>query len=519
MMQRTTPRTSRSPWLRHVGLINDYVRIPYANGSSFASQFLYREFKARGHQVTVVGPRDPDATPAELPQSHVSLPSLPLRNHPGVYLPLPTRRSLAAVAAQRFDVMLGQASSELLELGVYMRATQHVPFLCVNTIHLPSVYNVVLPDALLNNPRTNRLFADGIVPWAERQRAAMYNQTDGIIVLSEKLADYWQQRGVTVPIHVIPRSVDPDIFDRQPQADLFDPRAKPGYRLLCVCRHTREKNVSRLLTLFAKHIYRQVPEATLTLVGDGPDHDAFKAQAQALGIADRTFFPGEYSLKDIPAFYRYADVFVYTSLSETYGQVVSEAAWCGMPVVAFADDKGVSHQVKHGLTGLLVEPGPDEDAADSAFAAHVLQLLQNQLYRRSLACAAQQATRERAHPARCIERYYDAFDAARDHCRASVEKRVADIAGSYVCLARWATVQSTLAALGCLRAPATLNRHGRMPPPWDVPAVAGSERIGGGLTEAGKEAPSKEAPIKEDVLRGERAYSSNGRTIRPTAIA
>ena len=44
---------------------------------------------------------------------------------------------------------------------------------------------------------------------------------------------------------------------------------------------------------------------------------------------------------DTPKWYRHADVFVYTSLSETYGQVVSEALWCGLPVVAFVDDKGV----------------------------------------------------------------------------------------------------------------------------------------------------------------------------------
>lgn len=467
MKQRTTTVSPRSPWLQHIGLINDYVRIPYANGSSFASQFLYREFKSRGHEVTVVGPRDPNATQAELPRSHVSLPALPLRNHPGVYLPLPTRRSLAEVAARRFDIMLGQASSELLDLGVYMRATQHVPFLCVNTIHLPSVYNVVLPDALLHNRHANRLFAEGIVPWAERKRAQLYNQTDGIIVLSEGLSSYWRDRGLTVPIHVIPRSVDPSIFDQQPRHDPFDPRAKRGQRLLCVCRHTREKNVARLLSLFARHIYSQEPEATLTLVGDGPDHDSFRALADKLGIADRTFFPGEYGLRDIPAFYRNADVFVYASLSETYGQVVSEAAWCGMPVVAFADDMGVSQQIKHGVTGLLVDPDGDEAAADERFAQHVLELLRNQLYRRSLSCTAQQATRERSHPARCIDRYYEAFDLAREHCRRTVKQRISDPLGPSLCLARWTAVQATLAALGCLRAPATLNRHGRMPPAWD----------------------------------------------------
>src|ERR1041384_7701119 len=52
--------TARRPgqWPERLGILNDYVRIPYANGSSFASQFLYREFKKRGHRVTVIGPDD-----------------------------------------------------------------------------------------------------------------------------------------------------------------------------------------------------------------------------------------------------------------------------------------------------------------------------------------------------------------------------------------------------------------------------------------------------------------------------
>ena len=460
-------QSANSHWLRHIGLINDYVRIPYANGSSFASQFLYREFRARGHRVTVVGPRDPHARPEELPQSHVSLPALPLRNHPGVYLPLPTRRSLAAVAAQRFDVMLAQASSELLDLGVYMRLTQHIPFMCVNTIHLPSTYNVLLPDALLNNDFTNRLFVERIVPWAERMTANVYNQTDGIIVLSGGMKEYWQQHGVTVPIHVIPRSVDPGIFDAVAGDDPYDPRARRGYRLLCVCRHTREKNVARLIETFASHIYPKVPEATLTLVGDGPDHDSFRALAEHLGVADRTYFPGEHGLADIPRFYRHGDVFLYQSLSETYGQVVSEASWCGLPVVAFADDKGVSQQVQDGTTGLLIEPGPDKAESNRVFAHHVIELLHNRVYRHTLADRAQRVTRNRTHPEHCIRRYYDAFDNARQHCAETREARISQISASYTCLARWTTVQTALATLGCLRAPATLNRHGRRPPGWD----------------------------------------------------
>ena len=48
---------------------------------------------------------------------------------------------------------------------------------------------------------------------------------------------------------------------------------KPGGRLVVVCRHAREKEVDRLLRIFAQYVYPKVEGATLTLVGDGPESD------------------------------------------------------------------------------------------------------------------------------------------------------------------------------------------------------------------------------------------------------
>ncbi|HEX4352286.1 MAG TPA: hypothetical protein VHZ95_05215, partial [Polyangiales bacterium] len=45
------PQAQRPELPKRIGILNDYVRVPYANGSSFASQFLFREFGARGHIV------------------------------------------------------------------------------------------------------------------------------------------------------------------------------------------------------------------------------------------------------------------------------------------------------------------------------------------------------------------------------------------------------------------------------------------------------------------------------------
>ena len=474
----------RRPVVPRLGILNDYVRIPYANGSSFASQFLYREFRQRGSEVVVIGPHDPKARPEDLPPKHVCFRSLPLRNHPGVHLPMPSRAGLRRLAEADLSLVVAQTGSALLDAGLWLRRNHGVPMVCVNTIHLPSVYDVLLPEAIHENRLAHAVFQRRLVPWVERKTAEVYNGSDALVVLSEGLKEYWRQRGVTVPIAVISRSVEPNIFDRHPATDPFPTWARRGGRLLVVCRHTREKNVVRLLKIFAKHIAPKQPDASLTLVGDGPDHDYFKAQARRLRIADRCVFPGEVTLTDTPAWYRHADVFVYTSLSETYGQVVSEALWCGLPAVAFADHMGVSDQVSHESDGFLVDPRRSD--ADETFAHQVLRLLGDPAMRQEFSKRAADKAHRRSDPQRCISAYEDVFAQAKESAQRNFG------APSRFELARpvmhWAALHMLLAALGCVRPPAIVNRHGRRQPLWDAfDATAGSERRvervnGGGVT-------------------------------------
>lgn len=452
---------------KRIGILNDYVRIPFANGSSFASQFFYREFMTRGHEVTIVGPTDPVAQPHEMPQRYVELPSVPFKNHPGVRLTLPAPAAFKALAAENLDVALGQSNTHLLQAGVWLRHEHNVPFLPVNTVHLPSVYNVVLPDSLMKNPLINGVFTEALIPMLERQSAAVYNHSDGLIVLAEGLKKYWEARGVTVPIHVIPRPIEPKIFDVPQPNDPYPADFTKGARLVVVCRHTREKSVSRLLEIFARHILREVPEATLTLVGDGPDHDHFRAEAEALGVMHRCSFPGEVALKNVPAYYAHGDVFVYTSLSETYGQVVSEALWCGLPVVALSDGMGVDQQLIDGENGFLVPQGDDNLRADAQFGRDVVGLLVNHDKRREMGRRAAEITRHRSDPSRCIGRFYDAFEASRAHLDATRAERARDGYKKRFAMINWTGIHLAAAALGLVRQPSIVNRHGRKPPTWD----------------------------------------------------
>jgi 1,2-diacylglycerol 3-alpha-glucosyltransferase len=191
----------------------------------------------------------------------------------------------------------------------------------------------------------------------------------------------------------------------------------------------------------------------------------FRARADALGIADRCFFVGEQSLGDMADWYAHADLFLYTSLSETYGQVISEALYAGVPVVAFSDGMGVSGQVTHGEDGLLVAPGPNERSADEAFGAAVLTLMGDGSRRRAYAAAARELARVRCDAKACIGRYFGAFETAREHVERTWQPR-ALVPTPVGPLVRWAGMHSLMAGIGLLREPVTVNRSGAKAPNW-----------------------------------------------------
>src|SRR5208282_126969 len=131
-----------------VAILSDFTRIPYANGAVFQTRFLYQELRRCGHEVTVIGPHDPDATPDELAPGTISLPSVPIRTYPGVHLPIPIAGWVADPHRWNFDICFAQTTTMLMEFGVWLRKMKGTPLLCVNTTHLTAAYDVLLPERL-----------------------------------------------------------------------------------------------------------------------------------------------------------------------------------------------------------------------------------------------------------------------------------------------------------------------------------------------------------------------------------
>jgi 1,2-diacylglycerol 3-alpha-glucosyltransferase len=406
-----------------VAILSDFTRISYANGAVFQTRFLCQELRRCGHEVTVIGPEDPDAEPDDLAPGTVSLPSVPVRTYPGLHLPMPLAPWIFDPGRWDFDVCFAQTTTLLLEFGIWLRAMKGIPLLCVNTTHLPAAYEVLLPERLSRSEIVQAGLLALRRPY-EELFSRIYNQSDGLVVLSEGLGTYWRERGVTVPVHVIPRVVQPDIFERpigpDPYTHLIESHGLPqrGPRLLCAGRHTREKSQERVIRIFAQHVLPHEPDATLTLVGEGPETEPYRLAARTLGVGHRVFFRGEVPWTTMPDFYRYADIFAHASLSETYGNVLGEALWCGTPTVAFADGMGVSSQIMNGKNGVLFAPGRGreaEAAADAAFGKAVVDLTRDPQERARLGTVAVKRSRERCSPSAVQEGIARAFEMAQDH--------------------------------------------------------------------------------------------------------
>jgi len=169
----------------------------------------------------------------------------------------------------------------------------------------------------------------------------------------------------------------------------FDPgkAARADYpgevKVLYAGRLTREKGVDLLAESFLRA--REVdPRLHLMLAGGGPEEGELRAR-----LGQHATFLGWLEGEDLARAYASADVFLFCSTTDTYGQVVLEAGASGLPVVAVAEG-GPASLVENRHTGMLCQADADH------IAGTLLQLAASPLLRRHLGSSAVRAVRARS---------------------------------------------------------------------------------------------------------------------------
>ena len=185
--------------------------------------------------------------------------------------------------------------------------------------------------------------------------------------------------------------VDPEIvarWDRGVDLSRFDPALRdesllPGeINVLYAGRMTKEKGVELLADAFQAARARD-PRLRLVLAGGGPEEQALRDR-----LGDSATFLGWQYGGDLARVYASADVFLFASRTDTFGQVVLEAQASGLPVVAVAEG-GPTSLIDDGDTGLLVPADPQ------ALANAVHQIVESALLAERLRRAALQSVRAR----------------------------------------------------------------------------------------------------------------------------
>lgn len=164
-------------------------------------------------------------------------------------------------------------------------------------------------------------------------------------------------------LRVVSRGVDTVAFD--PAHRSAPLRASWGLgpedlAVVCVGRLAPEKNLTLLLRAFEAIEHRN-PRARLVLVGNGPMREELQAKCPG------ALFAGQLRGQALAEHYASGDLFLMPSVTETFGNVTTEAMASGLPVLAF-DYAAAADLIKDGING-LVTPLGDSEAFVSASVA------------------------------------------------------------------------------------------------------------------------------------------------------
>jgi glycosyltransferase involved in cell wall biosynthesis len=212
---------------------------------------------------------------------------------------------------------------------------------------------------------------------------------DLVISPSAGMAKVLRDLEVRSHIEVIPNGVDLSKFhNAKPFA-----RAQFGFTeqdilLVYAGRIAPEKNINFLLQSFAG-IAQLIPNVYLLIVGGGKRQfeDDLQEAIARFGIGSRVHSTGMIAYDDIPSYLSMCDIFVTTSVAESFGMTTVEAMGAGLPVMGI-HSAGTSDIVDDGRTGFL----STEDLA--AFTAKLTFLCLRPSLRKQMGLAAFEASKQ-----------------------------------------------------------------------------------------------------------------------------
>lgn len=208
-----------------------------------------------------------------------------------------------------------------------------------------------------------RFFADitedeklGEVAW--RFMRWFYGKVDQILVPTRQYRQLLMDGGFDgAHIDVMPRGINLDKFNPSfRKREMWNDYGLNGsFKFIYAGRVSREKNIETMLKAFVRLI-EAGSDADLIIVGDGPQRDELQLKYNDPQIVFTGYLHGE----ELARIYASADLFVFPSLTDTFGNVVLEAHACGLPAIV-SNEGGPQEIVESHGSGIVVNARtPDE---------------------------------------------------------------------------------------------------------------------------------------------------------------
>lgn len=287
-------------------------------------------------------------------------------------------KQIDKLRSEKYDIIHIQTPFVAHYLGTKLSRLLGIP--CVETYH--TFFEEYLYHYIPLVPRSVMKYV------AKRFSRHQGNCLDGMIVPSFPMQRILKDYGVTTRSEVIPTGIEPSSFELGDRDAFRKNYSIPLDRpvLLFVGRVAHEKNIGFLLKVVDR-VRKEIPEVLFVIAGEGPARESLMHETKELGLNENITFIGYLDRHtELNNCYRSADIFIFSSRTETQGLVLLEAMAQGVPVVSTAE-LGTRDVLRDGLGVWIAK----EDLAD--FSEKVVKMLKDAEVRKSLS----ESGREYAH--------------------------------------------------------------------------------------------------------------------------
>ena len=363
-----------SKWLRIALVTETYA--PDVNGVALTLQQIVEGLRSLGHDVLIVRPRNVqlDALSDGLQDGSVFMKGMPIPMYPDLKLGLPAKRALIKLWTYRRPDVVHIATEGPLGWSAVQAAKK---------LRLP-----MTSDFRTNFHAYSAFYGFG---WLKSvilsYMRKFHNTTDCTMVptseLKQTLAGLGFQR-----LSVIPRGIETGLFNPGKRSERLRQSwgADPGtVVVLSVGRLAAEKNLEVTVRAY-KALQVEKIKVKMVFVGDGPIREKLGR------LCPDAVFCGMRRGEDLAAHYASGDLFLFPSVTETFGNVTLEAMASGLAVVAF-NCAAARQLIRSDQNGVLVALGQDND-----FVRSVVRLAVDEVLRREIGRQARASSLENGWP-------------------------------------------------------------------------------------------------------------------------